>query len=92
MLLNGFQCYRHSTLSTARFSVKNREEKKGRSNQFVDVRQSRVPAPMKDRLSSRNEEIMTTNPSQNLPKRRLESIGECPVKRKASWGILTSQG
>ncbi|OXB66006.1 hypothetical protein ASZ78_006661 [Callipepla squamata] len=39
---------------------------------------------------------MTTNTaaqgSQNLPKRRLESIGECPAKRKASWGILTSQG
>ncbi|XP_036237831.1 ankyrin repeat and SOCS box protein 5 isoform X1 [Molothrus aeneus] len=39
---------------------------------------------------------MTTNTavqrSQNLPKRRPESVGECPAKRKAGWGILTSQG
>ncbi|XP_067407799.1 ankyrin repeat and SOCS box protein 5 isoform X2 [Emydura macquarii macquarii] len=30
--------------------------------------------------------------NQNLLKRSLESIGECPAKRKACWGILTSQG
>ncbi|KAL2305096.1 hypothetical protein Nmel_007068, partial [Mimus melanotis] len=49
-----------------------------------------------DRQAFLEKQIMTTNTaaqrSQNLPKRRLESVGECPAKRKASWGILTSQG
>ncbi|XP_066487752.1 ankyrin repeat and SOCS box protein 5 isoform X2 [Tiliqua scincoides] len=41
---------------------------------------------------SANTAVERSCSKQNLSKRSLECMGECPPKRKASWGILTSQG
>ncbi|XP_053258590.1 ankyrin repeat and SOCS box protein 5 isoform X2 [Podarcis muralis] len=41
---------------------------------------------------STNTAVQRSCTKQNLSKRSLECIGECSAKRKASWGILTSQG
>ncbi|XP_053107731.1 ankyrin repeat and SOCS box protein 5 isoform X2 [Hemicordylus capensis] len=54
---------------------------------------------MQDSAGDKNITIMSTNTAvetsctkQNLSKRSLERIEESPAKRKANWGILTSQG
>ncbi|XP_062991557.1 ankyrin repeat and SOCS box protein 5 isoform X2 [Elgaria multicarinata webbii] len=41
---------------------------------------------------STNTAVERSCTKQNRLKRGLECTGECPAKRKASWGILTSQG
>ncbi|KAK2527573.1 Asb5 [Columba livia] len=75
----------------------NRKEAARIAAEFYGVPQGQDQSTCtNDRQAFLEKQVMTTNTavqrSQNLPKRRLESVGECPAKRKASWGILTSQG
>ncbi|KAH0616114.1 hypothetical protein JD844_026978 [Phrynosoma platyrhinos] len=69
----------------------NRKEAARIAAEFYGIPQAQGGGkPVK--IMSKNTAAVRTCTKQNLSKRSLERIGECPPKRKASWGILTSQG